>query len=106
MNDKELIDYPLKRIQDGIQANPTLHKFIHLFDRNKDVEFIDRSYSESVNHSSLMITDYSSVFFDFAYLKKPLIYYHYGKDYHFDVEAGYLTMRNGIRSCCKTYDVL
>ena len=34
-----------------------------------------------------MITDYSSVAFDFSYLKKPMIYYQYGKDYHF--EEGY-----------------
>ena len=36
-----------------------------------------------------MITDYSTVAFDFAYLKKPLIYYQYGRDYHFDAESGY-----------------
>ena len=34
-----------------------------------------------------MITDYSSVNFDFAYLKKPVIYYQYGNDYHFEGEA-------------------
>jgi CDP-glycerol glycerophosphotransferase (TagB/SpsB family) len=31
-----------------------------------------------------MITDYSSVFFDFAYLKKPLIYYQPEDDYHYE----------------------
>ena len=44
--------------------------------------------------ASLMVTDYSSVFFDFAYLKKPVLYYqnesfddfHYGKGY-FDYET-------------------
>ena len=30
-----------------------------------------------------MITDYSSVFFDFAFMKKPVIYYHEGNDYHY-----------------------
>lgn len=33
-----------------------------------------------------MITDYSSVAFDFAYIKKPLIYYQ-NDDYHY--EKGY-----------------
>ena len=36
-----------------------------------------------------MITDYSSVSFDFAYLYKPVLYYHYGSDYHFDLEDSY-----------------
>ena len=30
-----------------------------------------------------MITDYSSVAFDFAYLKKPVIYYQNSDDYHY-----------------------
>ena len=40
-----------------------------------------------------MITDYSSIFFDFSYLKKPLIYYQYGNDYHYDAENGYFNYR-------------
>ena len=31
----------------------------------------------------MLITDYSSVSFDFAYNKKPVIYYQYADDYHF-----------------------
>ena len=27
--------------------------------------------------------------FDFAYLKKPVVYYHYSADYHFDLEESY-----------------
>lgn len=45
---------------------------------------IDDSYQDLFNNSSVMITDYSSVFFDFAYLKKPLIYYQPHDDYHYD----------------------
>ncbi|OXT09694.1 CDP-glycerol:glycerophosphate glycerophosphotransferase, partial [Streptococcus sp. KR] len=30
--------------------------------------------------SDLLITDYSSVFFDYAYLKRPILFYPY--DYH------------------------
>lgn len=53
-------------------------------------------YSKIFSESNLLITDYSSVFFDFAYLKKPIIYYqfdeemfykeHYKKGY-FDYET-------------------
>jgi len=34
-------------------------------------------YSEIFKNGSVLITDYSSVAFDFAYLKKPIIYYQY-----------------------------
>ena len=51
----------------------------------------ESTYQELFNRTSLMITDYSSVFFDYAYIKKPIIYYqnddyHYGKGY-FDYET-------------------
>jgi CDP-glycerol glycerophosphotransferase (TagB/SpsB family) len=48
---------------------------------------IDESYQELFNTSSLLITDYSSVFFDFSYLKKPVIYYRGEDEYHY--EQGY-----------------
>ncbi len=35
---------------------------------------------ELLKSSSLMITDYSSVAFDFAYMEKPVIYYHFDYD--------------------------
>lgn len=44
----------------------------------------DDSYQDLFNNSAIMVTDYSSVFFDFAYLKKPLIYYQPHDDYHYD----------------------
>jgi CDP-glycerol glycerophosphotransferase (TagB/SpsB family) len=43
---------------------------------DKRVEIIgkNRSYREIIAKSSLLVTDYSSVAFDFAYLKKPVVY--------------------------------
>ena len=58
-------------------------KYIDLIDINPDVRLsYDESYQKLFSESSLLITDYSSVFFDFAYLKKPVIYYHPFDDYH------------------------
>ena len=37
--------------------------------------------------SALMITDYSSVAFDFAYMRKPVIYYQFDKEV-FEAEYG------------------
>lgn len=42
------------------------------------------SYKDLFNTSSLMITDYSSVFFDFVYQKKPCIFYQFDKKDFFE----------------------
>lgn len=36
----------------------------------------DMNYEEILTQSSLMVTDYSGVQFDFAYMRKPIVYYH------------------------------
>lgn len=38
------------------------------------------SFSDIVNHSKLLITDYSSFSFDFLYLRKPVIYFDFEKN--------------------------
>ena len=61
-----------------------LMQYIDLIDICDDVYLsLDDSYQDLFKDSSLLITDYSSVFFDFAYLKKPVIYYQTGDDYHY-----------------------
>ena len=62
--------------------------FMDLFNIPEGVEVNTKdSYQELFNNSAVLITDYSSVFFDFAFLKKPVIYYHEGDDYHY--QKGY-----------------
>ncbi len=36
----------------------------------------DVSYEYVLTHSDVMVTDYSGIQFDFAYMRKPLLYYH------------------------------
>lgn len=68
-------------------------KYIDLLDiPNEIIVSNEDSYQDLFNNSSIMITDYSSVFFDFAYLKKPIIYYQKEDDYnyafsYFDIET-------------------
>lgn len=38
------------------------------------------SVSKLLRESSLLVTDYSSVFFDFSYMNKPIAYYHFDID--------------------------
>ncbi len=44
-------------------------------------------YSEIFKTGSLLITDYSSVAFDFAYLKKPIIYYQFDEETFFNTHT-------------------
>ena len=62
-----------------------LEPFLDLFTIDEDVIEVNThdSYQAIFNNSAVMITDYSSVFFDFSFLKKPVIYYHEGNDYHY-----------------------
>ena len=54
-----------------------------MFNLSSQVQItMERSYQDLINNSSLMITDYSSVFFDYAYVKKPIFYYH-ASEYHY-----------------------
>lgn len=64
-----------------------LMEIIRLFDTENIVISTEGTYQELINPSSLLITDYSGTFFDFAYLKKPVIYYQGDDDYHY--EKGY-----------------
>ncbi len=68
-----------------IKPHPKIMNIIDLFDTNGYV-YIDKtsSYQDLFKNSSLLITDYSSVAFDFSYIKKPVIYYQYADDYHFE----------------------
>ncbi|HEB9341530.1 TPA: CDP-glycerol glycerophosphotransferase family protein [Campylobacter coli] len=73
--------------------------------------FIITSYKESMQklfcESSIMITDYSSVAFEMAVLKKPVIYYQFDKDEFFSKHSytqGYFDYeRDGFGEVCFDY---
>ena len=91
INDSRLIDFCKKHGYKLIfKPHPNLANFIHLFDLDKNIIVDDKNtYQELFNESKLLITDYSSVAFDFSYLKKPVIYYQYSDDYIFDLSESY-----------------
>ena len=92
LTDTDFIDFLVENGYElKFKPHRNLHKFISTFAKHPNVEFdLDQSnYSETFKRASLIITDYSSVSFDFAYMKKPLVYYQFGNDYHFDVESAY-----------------
>lgn len=61
--------------------HPSMYQQINDFLPNNDVIIADcnESYQKVFNESDLLITDYSSVAFDFAYMKKPVIYYQFDR---------------------------
>ncbi len=65
--------------------HPNIRPHIGLFGKNEYVNFVDKtiSYTEIYNRSALLLTDYSSAAFDFAYLRKPIIYTHFDEERFF-----------------------
>ncbi len=61
---------------------------LEYFHQNEEVTFwgLNKSYREIFAESNMIITDYSSVAFDFAYLHKPLIYTQFDKEEFFNGE--------------------
>lgn len=89
INNKNLIKIAKENKYEIIfKPHPRVYEYIELFNTNNYVKIDnEKTYQELFNTAALMITDYSSVAFDFAYMNKPLIYYQYGNDYNF--EEGY-----------------
>lgn len=81
INDQTLIDCAKKTGYKLIYLlHPAMSSQAEDFDRNDYVDIVqatgDMSYEKILTESSLMVTDYSGVQFDFAYQRKPLVYYH------------------------------
>ena len=82
INDKRLINAAK---QYGYRISYVLHPIVSPqakdFDKNEYVDIIpatgDMSYEKVFRESSLMVTDFSGIQFDFAYMRKPLVYLHH-----------------------------
>lgn len=76
-----------------------LQKFSHLFKADfptvKIADFKSSGVRELLVNSSLLVTDYSSVFFDFAYMEKPVLYFWFDEDKFFaaQYDRGYFDCR-------------
>lgn len=96
LKNEDLISFAKEKGYEIIfKPHPNLFKFIDIFDLSEDIIVDDKkTYQELFNESMLLITDYSSVAFDFAYLKKPVIYYQYSDDYNFDLSKSYFKYKD------------
>ena len=82
-------------------------KYVHLFDNQFKriivARFSDYDVQTLLKESALLVTDYSSVYFDFAYMQKPIVYYQFDEEYfaqnHY--EKGYFDYRrDGFGKVC------
>ena len=86
INHKRLLDAAGRcGYQIQFMPHPNVQPDLHLFTRNQQVRFLetDAVCADVYAESELLITDYSSVGFDFAYLRKPLIYCQFDADEFF-----------------------
>ncbi|KAF0819034.1 hypothetical protein KIS4809_2326 [Bacillus sp. ZZV12-4809] len=93
LNDNKLIQAAKEKgYQIVFFPHPNIRQQLKDYDIDPSIEIadIESSYRENFNQSSILVTDYSSVAFDFAYLKKPVIYYHFQSNHlaegYFDYE--------------------
>ena len=72
-NDLQLVFYPhheLQKYMDIVQRHSFGNRIVVATEDTHDVQTL-------LKESILLITDYSSVFFDFAYMRKPVIFFHF-----------------------------
>ena len=100
INDTRLLDAARKyNYRIAYVLHPIVSPQVDDFDKNDYVDIIpstgEMSYEKVFRESSLMVTDYSGVQFDFAYMRKPLVYLHHDDipqhyeegTYHYDTMA-------------------
>lgn len=85
----QLVFYPHYEMQPYISAFRSENPRIQIADFNHfDVQ-------QLLKESALLVTDFSSVFFDFAYMGKPVIYYQFDRERyireHYDFTKGYFS---------------
>ena len=96
LNNKKLIKYLEKNeYKLAYYSHPTLKEYSYYFENKIHIIEPNMKYSEVFSKASLLITDYSSASFDFAFLKKPVIYFQFDEEEFFEkhkiYERGYFS---------------
>jgi len=101
LNNKNLIDFIEKNdITLYFYPHINMQKYLKDFKTSsKNIEFVnnfEKDIQEMLKESALLITDYSSVYMDFAYMSKPIIYYHFDKEEYRkkQYQEGYFSYEN------------
>jgi len=96
LNSIELNDFLLKNnMKAYFYAHPLFQKYVSSFTSKSDNLIVASQdlydIQKLLAESKILITDYSSVFFDYAYMRKPILFYHfdYEKFYSSHYKKGY-----------------
>ena len=100
INDPRLLeclgDHHLKLV---FYPHLVFQKYVDLFHSESEsvviAKFKEYDVQQLLIESKLLVTDFSSVFFDFGYMNKPVLYYQFDRDSyvkkHYDFTAGYFS---------------
>lgn len=95
LHDKRLLE-KAAQYQYTIQfkLHPSIAEYQEIYERDPAITMVgaETSYREIYAKSSLIVTDYSSAVFDFAYIKKPVIYAQFDEEAFF---SGEHTLKRG-----------
>lgn len=93
LNHKRLLSEAKKYgYQICFMPHPNVKPAMGLFTHHPDVIFWDETkvYREAFAESNLLVTDYSSAVFDFAYLRKPILYCQFDREEFFSGGHSYV----------------
>jgi CDP-glycerol glycerophosphotransferase (TagB/SpsB family) len=109
LNNEEFVNYiEENKIKVYFYPHYGMQKYIDAFkmiSKNIEIVTLDQDIQEFFSKCDLMITDYSSVAFDFAYLEKPIVYYQFDKKEFRErqyAEGYFKYERDGFGPVCET----
>ena len=104
LKDPHLVEYLEKNDLNAVfYPHFEIQKYLHHFQPGSDrvilADFAHYDVQTLLKESKLLVTDYSSVFFDFAYMRKPVVYFqfdnesffskHYNRGYFSYIQMGF-----------------
>lgn len=101
INSPELIDFLESRGLDfKLALHPAMQGYSHYFkpssERIEVLTLADASPSDILRESSLLITDYSSVSWDFLYLGKPVLFYRFDLAQYEEGRSSYVSLTDEV----------
>ncbi|PKL31559.1 teichoic acid biosynthesis protein B [Candidatus Saccharibacteria bacterium HGW-Saccharibacteria-1] len=110
LNNKKFNEYILdNNLQVCFYLHFNMQKYADFFMiKNNNIKILkkeDVDIQTLLKESAILITDYSSVFFDFAYMQKPIIYYQFDQEEYRkkQYQQGYFSYsNNGFGPICKS----